>query len=104
MTIRKTMAFPTAPPHPLRISVAATLFALSLIAAPACAQAAEPVEPDARSARVLAQAPAQPAPAKPSAESSEDAAITATVRAWAQAWHVGRKRFMFSDDEVTAPH
>ncbi|MGW8270116.1 MAG: FimV/HubP family polar landmark protein [Burkholderiales bacterium] len=80
------MAFPTAPPHPLRIGVAATLCALSLLAAPARAQAAPPVEPDAPSPLVLAQASTQPAPAKPSAESPEDAAITATVRAWAQAW------------------
>jgi pilus assembly protein FimV len=80
------MAFPTAPPHPLRIGVAATLCALSLLAAPARAQAAPPIEPDAPSPLVLAQASTQPAPAKPSAESAEDAAITATVRAWAQAW------------------
>jgi len=80
------MAFPTAPPHPLKISVAATLCALSLLASPVRAQGAAPVERDARSTLLLAQAAKAPVPAKPTAESSEDAAITATVRAWAQAW------------------
>ncbi len=80
------MAFPTAPPHPLRISVAATLCAVSLLAASARAQSVAPAEPDSGAAFVLAQASTPPAPAKPSAQSAEDAAITATVRAWAQAW------------------
>jgi pilus assembly protein FimV len=82
------MAIPTAPPHPLKISVSTTLCALALLAAPAGTRAAVPAEDGPRVPYVLAQAAAQPAATKgkQSAQSSEDAAITATVRAWAQAW------------------
>jgi pilus assembly protein FimV len=71
------MFFPTAPPHALGVSVAATLCALSLTAAAARAQGL-PVTIQGPITVVQATTPAT--------RSSSDAQIRSAVSAWAQAW------------------
>lgn len=74
------MPLPTAPPHALRLSVAATLCALSLSATSARAQAAPAPGQMPRSPVTVAQA------AAPATQAAADAAIRGAVDAWARAW------------------